>query len=156
MVNGKTAVVAYVSPTRINALTPADEAVGSVEVKVVSNGGTSDAAFLNLQALAPAIFTYDGSYVATSMAANAMLDQSEKFFAAPLETMTALAPGDTVTLYCTGLGLTDPFWTAGALPVDNLTERDGSDGRRLGNGNRIGDNAGRLSGHLPHRSEDSS
>src|SRR5262249_51694162 len=43
-VNGKPAYVEYVSPEKINVLTPSDNAVGPVEVRVVSNGQTSNLA----------------------------------------------------------------------------------------------------------------
>ena len=57
-VNGKAAYVQYISPTQINAVSPADNAVGPVEVRVTANGQTSDAAMATMQSFAPALFIF--------------------------------------------------------------------------------------------------
>jgi hypothetical protein len=57
-VNGKDAAVAFISPTQINALAPADDAVGTVAVTVSSSLGTATATTI-LQRFAPALFVFD-------------------------------------------------------------------------------------------------
>jgi uncharacterized protein (TIGR03437 family) len=114
-VNGKPAYVQYISPTQINALTPADDALGPVEVRVTSNGQSSDATTVTMQSFAPALFTLDGKHVATAPGNNTMLDKSAQFFAAD-NSPAALKPGDTIVLYGTGFGATDPAATAGQVP----------------------------------------
>ena len=96
-------------------LTPSDEAVGPVEVRVVSNGQTSNLAVMNLQPFAPALFTFDGKHVATAPGDNSLLDKSGAFFSA--STLPApVKPGDTIVLYGTGFGPTDPVVPSGQVP----------------------------------------
>jgi uncharacterized protein (TIGR03437 family) len=121
-INNKPAYVQYVSPTKINVLSPLDDAVGPVEVKVTSNDVASDPVVVELRPLAPAFFTADGKYVATSTGENALLDKNEKFYASA-DTPAAFQAGDTVTLYGTGFGPTDPVLPDGVMAVDpvNIT-----------------------------------
>ena len=132
-VNGKPAFVEYVSPSRINALAPADEALGPVEVRVTFNGQTSDAFTAGLDPFAPALFTYDGKYAATTTGENTRLDRAATFFSAP-GPPPAIKTGDTVSLYATGFGpadLTTPLTvTIGGLPatVSFAGPADGSPG----------------------------
>lgn len=102
-VNGKAAYVQFISPTQINALTPADEALGPVEVRVTSNGQTSDAAAATLQSFGPALFTFDDKYLATAAGESVTLTKTSRFFNAP-DQKSPVKPGDTVTLFATGLG----------------------------------------------------
>ncbi len=106
-VNGKAAYVQFISPEQMNALTPADDALGPVEVRVTSNGQTSDAASITLQPFAPALFTFDGKYLATTAGDNSTFTKSGKFLNAP-DAKVTVKPGDTVTLFGTGLGPMDP------------------------------------------------
>ncbi len=94
-VNGQAASVAYISPGQINAIAPADETVGPVEVRVISNGQTSAAATAMLNAVTPALFTIDGKYAATAN--------------------SPAKPGETIVLYANGLGATTPAVTAGRV-----------------------------------------
>ncbi len=130
-INGKAAFVEYVSPTLINALAPADDALGPVEVRVTSNGQTSDAAVVNIQPFAPALFTFDGKYVATTPGSNSLLDQAGTFFAAQLP--LPVKPGDNIVLYGTGFGAVDastlaitiggaPAMVSSAGPADSMPQ----------------------------------
>lgn len=103
-VNGKAAIVQSISPTQINALTPVDDATGPVDVKVTAADQTSDAASITLQAFAPAVFTIDGKYAATSVPDPVTMAGNAKFFTVADGKPTAVKPGDTVTLFATGLG----------------------------------------------------
>jgi uncharacterized protein (TIGR03437 family) len=119
-VNNKPAYVEYVSPEQVNILTPADDTVGPVEVRVTSNGQTSNLATATLQTFAPALFTFDGKHVATTPGENSLLDKSGTFFSA--STLPApVRPGDSIVLYGTGFGATDPAVPAGQIPQDSAS-----------------------------------
>src|SRR5438034_6301146 len=105
-IDGKPAYVEYISPTQINVLAPSDDAVGPVQVRVTSNGQTSNLATANLQSFAPAFFTFDGKYVATTPGDNSLLDKSGNFFSAAA-LPTPVKPGDSIVLYGTGFGPVD-------------------------------------------------
>lgn len=113
-VNGKAAYIQYISPTQINAIAPADSALGQVEVKVTSNGVTSDAVTATMQSYAPAFFTFDGKYLAATHAASGLLGKTGLFASAPTAT-TPAQPGETIVLYATGLGATSPEVVTGTV-----------------------------------------
>lgn len=113
-VNNKTAYVQSVSPAKIIALTPADDATGPVEVKVTSAGQTSDASTIELSTYAPAVLTYDGKKVAFNRTDEAALDKANPFPAEPKDPKKA-KPGETIILFGTGLGASDPETPAGQL-----------------------------------------
>ena len=106
-INNKPAYVEYISPTQINVIAPADSSTGQVEVKVTSGGQTSDAVTTTLQPYAPAFFTYDGKYLAATHSDNALLGKNGLFSSAPSVT-TPAKPGETIILYGTGFGATNP------------------------------------------------
>lgn len=113
-INGKAAAVQYISPTQINAITPSDDASGVVELRVTSNGQTSEAATVNLQPVAPAFFTFDGKYLAATHADATLIGKSGLFAAAPTAT-TPAKPGETIILYGTGMGATSPAVESGTV-----------------------------------------
>lgn len=113
-INGKAAYVEYISPTQVNVLSPADASTGQVEVKVTSNGQTSDPYTATLQAFSPAFFTFDGKYLAATHSDNSLLGKAGLFASAPNAT-TPAKPGETIILYATGLGPTNPSIAAGTL-----------------------------------------
>lgn len=113
-VNGKAAYVQYISPTQINALSPADTATGPVEVKVTAGGVTSDASTVTLQAVAPALFSFDGTYAAAAHADGTFVGKTGLFASAPSLT-TPAKPGETIILYGTGFGGTSPAAADGSI-----------------------------------------
>lgn len=113
-INGKAAYVEYISPTQINVMSPADTSSGPVEVKVSVNDQTSDAAIATAQTLSPGFFTFDGKYLAATHADNSLLGKPGLFPSAPTAT-TAAKPGETIVLYGTGFGPTNPSVAAGQL-----------------------------------------
>ncbi len=113
-VNGNAAYVEYISPTQINAIAPADTATGPVQVVVTANGQTSDAVSATLGQFSPAFFTFDGKYLAATHANGNLAGRSGLFAAAPSAT-TPVVPGETIVLYGTGFGPTDPAVTAGQV-----------------------------------------
>jgi uncharacterized protein (TIGR03437 family) len=110
-INGKPAFVYFISPTQINVQAPSDSTVGKVNVVVDNNGASSAPATAQLQAVAPAFFMYPGTnYAITSRLPDYALLSDPS--AVP---GTALAkPGDTVVLWGTGFGATNPAAPAGA------------------------------------------
>jgi uncharacterized protein (TIGR03437 family) len=115
-VDGKAAAVAYVSPTQINILTPDDSATGLVAVQVRSSAGTSGNALVLQQTAAPALFESRAGN--TSYAASTHADGSRVSGAALIQQGipgTPAKPGETVVLYGTGFGGTQPAISAIAL-----------------------------------------
>ncbi|MGD1070188.1 MAG: IPT/TIG domain-containing protein [Bryobacteraceae bacterium] len=97
-IDGLPAYVEYISPTQINVLAPDDATTGSVQVQVTTAQQAGNAVTAPKQPFAPAFFTIDnGAYVAAIHADYTLVD------------MTApAAPGETIVLYGTGFGPTDP------------------------------------------------
>jgi uncharacterized protein (TIGR03437 family) len=109
-INGQNAPLVYVQPDQINLQAPALSGVGSASVVVIANPGASNElrsdpiTLTSQQAYAPAFFTFNGKSVAATSADGASL------IATPAVAPTGVAakPGDTVILYATGLGATNP------------------------------------------------
>ncbi|MCX6629570.1 MAG: hypothetical protein NTW28_18280 [Candidatus Solibacter sp.] len=107
-INGKPAAVAFISPLQINVLAPDDTVTGLVPVRVTNAMGTSDAVVLQ-QTAAPALFQFSG----TKYAAGTHADGS--YLAGPGISGTAARVGETIVLYGTGFGATQPPISATAL-----------------------------------------
>ncbi len=103
-VNGKSAYVAYISPSQINILTPPDAMSGPVQV-VVTSGGTAGAAFTaQAQPLSPSFFVFNGGpYVAAVHASGSLIGPGSLY---PGST-TPAKPGETFMLYANGFGPTN-------------------------------------------------
>ena len=100
------AYVGYVSPTQVNFLLPSNLTPGTVQVQVRNPAGISTQMPITVQANAPQLFTADGTHVAAShMNGNAVSKSAPA------------APGETVILYGTGLGATNPGLVPGQLPA---------------------------------------
>ena len=127
-IDGKAAAVAYVSPTQINVLAADDTATGLVPVQVKAPAGTTDSALALEQTAAPAFFQFgapaavyvagthaDGSYLAGA----ALVQQGV--------VGTPAKPGETIVVYGTGFGATQPAISAtvlvpSALPLANVQD----------------------------------
>jgi uncharacterized protein (TIGR03437 family) len=96
VINGKQAFVSYVSYYQINALVPDDATTGPVTVIVTEAFTTSNIFITSKAALAPALFTTDGTHAVTYPAGPAK-------------------PGDVVMLFGTGFGATSPAIPTGFL-----------------------------------------
>ncbi|MEP7362948.1 MAG: choice-of-anchor V domain-containing protein [Acidobacteriota bacterium] len=119
-VNNKPAFVNYISPTQINVLAPEDASTGPVIVQVSNNGQTSDPAIATLAPLSPAFFAFDGKYLAATHADGSLLGKAGLFPTAPAATTPAKA-GETIILYGTGFGPTNP-----KIPVAQLATEIGA------------------------------
>ena len=113
-INGAFAYVYYVSPTQINALTPATLVPGSAQLQVNDNGLFSATVAIQVQAVAPSFFTNDGTHIQAFHA-----DGSAVGTASPA---TPAKPGETITLNGNGFGQTNPpipngKWVTSASPL---------------------------------------
>jgi uncharacterized protein (TIGR03437 family) len=109
-IDGKPAFVYYISPTQINVQAPSESAVGAVSVVVNNNGNTSAPAVAQLQAVAPAFFMYPGTNYAI---ASRLADYAPLGDPSAVPGTVAAKPGDTVVLWGTGFGATNPAVAAG-------------------------------------------
>ena len=122
-VNGKRAPIAYVQQDQINAQVPTINDLGPVRVQVILNPDRpnelrSDVATVTMQQYTPAFFTFDGTSIAAQIAGTSTLVSSTIAGARPAK------PGETVTLYGTGFGVTNPVFQAGELPSAQARLRD--------------------------------
>jgi uncharacterized protein (TIGR03437 family) len=106
----RVAYVGYVSPTQVNFLLPSDANPGVTAVQVKNPAGLSVAAPITVAANAPELFTADGK-VAVGSHGNGN----------PLGKSTPAAPGETITVYGTGLGPTNPALIPGQVPTAAAT-----------------------------------
>jgi uncharacterized protein (TIGR03437 family) len=110
-INGKPAYVAYVSPLQINVIAPADTTTGPVPVVVTNNGLKSSSANVQLAAVAPAFFLFRGNAIAAFHS-----DNVTPVGASGVATgSTPAKPGETIVLYGTGFGDTNPAYPAGQV-----------------------------------------
>jgi uncharacterized protein (TIGR03437 family) len=104
-INGVPAYVAYISPTQINVLAPDDATLGAVAVQVTAAQQKSNALSATKTAFSPAFFTLAGGvYVAALHADYSLVSAAQP-----------ARPGETILLYGTGFGPTDPPLPTGQL-----------------------------------------
>ena len=87
----------------INLLVPAVTPQGSAQLQTGNNGLSSSMVTVQVQAVAPAFFTIDGTNIAATHANGSLLGP-----AGTTPAMTPAKPGETITLYGTGFGETSP------------------------------------------------
>jgi len=108
-VNGEAAPVSFVSNMQINFLVPADIPVGPIRIQTTNNGLTSAIVSTNALLVAPSFFTIGAAnghtYVAATHANNSLIGPTGLISGA---TTTGAAPGETIVLYGTGFGATNP------------------------------------------------
>jgi uncharacterized protein (TIGR03437 family) len=113
-INGVAAYVEYISPTLINVLAPDDPTVGTVQVQVTVAQQTSNSFSAQKAQFAPAFFTIDnGLYVAALHAANYGIVGAPNLLSGV--STTPATPGETIVLYGTGFGPTNPAVPTGQL-----------------------------------------
>src|ERR1039457_152780 len=120
-INGKPAAVAFITPTQINVLAADDTITGLVPVVVKNAVGTSDPVLALQQTAAPALFELPGGKYAAAV----HVDGS--FIASPTlvqqQGWTGGTPahvGETIVLFGTGFGATQPPISATALVTTPL------------------------------------
>ena len=104
-INGVAAYVEYISATQINVLAPDDPTARSVQVVVTTAGQASNSFSAKKQNFAPAFFVSGN----TSFAAAQHADYSIVDAAHPAH------PGETIMIYGTGFGPTNPPVATGQL-----------------------------------------
>jgi len=98
-------------------LAPADTTTGQVPVVVTNNGLSSGAANIQLGAVAPSFFLFKGNAIAAFHS-----DNTTPIGASGVVTgSTPAKPGETIVLYGTGFGATNPAYPAGQLVSTALT-----------------------------------
>jgi uncharacterized protein (TIGR03437 family) len=125
-INDKPAAVYFISPTQINVQAPDDSSVGHVRVLVTTQeGGTSNLAIAELRTLSPGVFMFDPEgrrYVAAVHADGTYAAKDGMF---PTAQTRPVKPGDSIMLFGTGFGPTDPAIPAGVVftGAAQMTER---------------------------------
>jgi uncharacterized protein (TIGR03118 family) len=111
-VNGKPAYVYYVSPKQVDVLTPADTATGPVNVVVTSNGLVSGTVSATMAAVSPALFLLkDNKSIAATHADGSLVGATTLYPGAS----TPAKAGETIVLYASGCGQTNPAFPDGQL-----------------------------------------
>jgi len=108
---GKPAYIGYVSPAQINLLVPAATPVGAAQLQTTNNGLSSAMVTVQVQAVAPSFFTLDGTHIAATHADGSLIGAT----ATTPVAMTPAKPGETIVLYATGFGETNPAIPDGML-----------------------------------------
>jgi uncharacterized protein (TIGR03437 family) len=111
-VNGKPAFISYVDSKQVNILTPLDSATGTVAIALTTPSGAMATAQAPMQAYAPG-FAQIGtsSYVAAQHSDYSVVGPASLY---PGIT-TPAKPGETVILWATGFGQTNPPIVNGSL-----------------------------------------
>jgi uncharacterized protein (TIGR03118 family) len=123
-VNGEPAAVSYISPAQINFLVPTDIQSGAAQIVVTNNGLASAAAAVTIASTAPAFFTL-GAADATTGNSYIAAEHSSGAVAGPPSLVTGVTStpfnaGETMVLFGTGFGATNPAAPDGMLPVAAL------------------------------------
>jgi len=109
-VNGTWAYVEYVSPTQLNVLLPVGTPTGSAQVQTFSFGLSGPAVTVQVLDAAPAFFMQaDGKHVAATHADGTLIGP------AGTTGVTPAAAGETIVMYGTGFGPTNPAAPEGQL-----------------------------------------
>ncbi len=103
-VNGKPAVVEYISPTQVNIQPPDDSTVGPVQVVVQTASGATAPFTVNYATFAPGLFPASAPYIVAQHADNSYVTS-----AAPAK------PGEVIILWGTGFGPAKPAVPAGQV-----------------------------------------
>ena len=116
-INGKNAAIAYVSPNQLNVQAPEDASLGPVSVEVTTAaGGVSDAVTEKLVPAAPGLFRFSPSsyrYVAGVHHDGTLAGPAGLLGDAV--TVRPAQPGETLLLFGTGFGPTEPKVMAGKI-----------------------------------------
>jgi uncharacterized protein (TIGR03437 family) len=117
-IGGLLAYVNYVSPTQINALTPANLTDQFPMVTVTNSVGTSVGATVLSSEYMPAFFTWPGHQVVATHTDFSFAAKNGTF---PGVTTVPAKPGETIILYGTGFGPTSPATPLGLVVPSDKT-----------------------------------
>jgi uncharacterized protein (TIGR03437 family) len=111
LVGGQRAFVIAVAPTQVNVQLPFNAPVGATTVVITTGGGTSAPFDVTLTAVAPTIALANGSTT------NGLFVTLKSTF---VSSTNLPNPGDTLVLYASGLGPTNPAAPVSGLATANL------------------------------------
>jgi uncharacterized protein (TIGR03437 family) len=117
-IGGLPAYVNYVSPTQINALTPANLTDQFPMITVTNSVGTSVAQLAISSEYMPAFFTWPGNQVVATHTDFTFAAKNGTF---PGVTTVPAKPGETIILYGTGFGPTSPATPLGLVVPSDQT-----------------------------------
>jgi uncharacterized protein (TIGR03437 family) len=115
-INDRPASIAYVSPTQINVLAPDTTVDATAQVTVTNNSGTSAPVSVPFQRLMPAFFTLFDEHVSAVHADGTLVGPAGFIDSAAT---TPARPGETVLLYGTGFGPTNPDAASGRILTES-------------------------------------
>jgi uncharacterized protein (TIGR03437 family) len=123
-IGGRRAPVLYVQPDQINAQAPTITDQGPVQVRVILNSGRpnevrSDVGTVQMSEYHPALFTFGGTLAAARHADSSLVGDPARVAGS-----TPARPGETITLFGTGFGVTEPVYQAGEIPPAAARLRD--------------------------------
>jgi uncharacterized protein (TIGR03437 family) len=115
-VGGKRAPVFFVSGGQVNAQAPILDS-GNMDLRVILNPGTSsevrsDPSRVQVNAVAPALFTMDGRMIVAHRMDGAMVSAQ-----------SPARPGEVIVVYGSGFGFTDPVFQPGEFAFGNAVLR---------------------------------
>lgn len=125
MINQEPAYIEFVSPSQLNILVPADLPAAAVQVELTNNGLSGPMITATLQPTAPAFFTIG----ATNAAGNSYIaaEHGDGSVSGPPNLVAGLPTtpfkvGETIALFSTGMGVTNPAapngqFLTGPLPL---------------------------------------
>ena len=112
-INGIPAYIDYISPTQINLLAPDDATTGPVQVQVTTAGQSSNAFTVTKAQFFPAFFTVaSGAYIAALHSDYSLVASANLL---PGVSSRPAQPGETILIYATGFGPTNPATPTGQL-----------------------------------------
>jgi uncharacterized protein (TIGR03437 family) len=114
-INSKPAYVYYISPTQINVISPADATAGPVPVQVTSGNAASATVIASLHLYAPGLFRD-----LPSLRVVAFHQNGDLVGPASQGGRRPATSGETLTLFGTGFGPTNPVLPQGVVPVPGL------------------------------------
>ncbi len=112
LINGNPAFVGYISPSQVNVQAPDDTSAGPIQVQLSVNGQASPAVVAQLQPFSPALFLWQSQYAVAQHADYSDVGKPGLF---PDVATTPAQPGETIILYGTGFGPSNPAVPAGIL-----------------------------------------
>jgi uncharacterized protein (TIGR03437 family) len=118
-IGDRSAFLYSVSPTRLSVQVPAVPATGTVQVEVLTNCGTNNELSsgqreVTSRGVTPEMYYYFGDNVAAVNAQGESVGPPVAFFGTRF---TPARPGESITIYGTGWGTTDPIVAPGVIPA---------------------------------------
>lgn len=119
LVNGLAAPLYYVSPTQVSAIVPYAVTSGVAQIQVVNDGAASNTVTMAVGATAPGVFSVPPG----GLGYGAVLHQDGTL----VTTSNPAQPGETVSVFATGLGAVNPLVADGAAgPSSTLSQTTGT------------------------------